>query len=222
MSKILSLTLSDEVYKQLSSLGDLYKQDVNQTVDQILKAVGSQQSRIADIGTWTGAPDLEGALHETVWTCIHLYGVAYGVLNRLQVNGQFSLDDFCSNLDDNYFMFLFSARSDSLYDIYSFDVTKEDEQISLTTNTVLPLKEITPQMLEKLNQVIEARDFETPQGFESVDEVEFEVEESDKENSTLTLSIWTESLEDLPTIKQVSQLVKRIFRKAGIKRGGVG
>jgi len=217
MIKKVTLEVPNEVYDQLSSLCVFYKKDVKQIICRILKAVGSEHKWLTYFSEQYGpSTDIERTLHEIIWACIHSMSFFNYILDKLGVKGEFWLDDFDFDLEENYFMFFYCARSDDLYNIYSFDVTKEPGRVSLSTNTGFYINEVGQEALNKLKQVAQNHDFETPKGFEYVDEIDVEIEE-DEEMWTLRINCWTEALEELPTIKQVSQLVKQICKKAEIK-----
>jgi len=218
MVKKVTLEIPDEVHEQLSSLCAFYKQDVKQIIFRILKAIGSEHRDLTYLSEQSGlSTDIERTLRETVWTSIHSTSLFNYMLEKLGVKGEFWLDDFDFDLEENYFMFHYCARSDNLYNIYSFDVTKEPGRVSLSTNTGFYINEVGQEALNKLKQVAENHDFETPKGFDYVDEIDVEIEEGE-EMWTLRINCWTEALGELPTIKQVSQLVKRICKKAGIEQ----
>jgi hypothetical protein len=135
------------------------------------------------------------------------------VLEELKAEGQFTLEDFEFDLEKNYFRFLYAAYSDSPLNIYSFDVTKENGSASLSTNTGIYVKQTSQESLDKLRKVIS--DFSDP--FD-LSEFNIEIEDDDEEMWTIRIDCSDESLDYLPTIKQMSRVVKQILKKAGVKQ----
>jgi hypothetical protein len=218
MVKKLELEVPDEVYEHLSSLCAFYKQDPHQIILKILEAVGREHSVLTCLSKrYTPTKDIEAALSEIISTFNHSSRLFDYIPNKLGVKGGFCLQDFDVNFEENYFMFYYSATPDNPSNIDSFDVTKEPGCVSLSTNTGFYVDEVGLEALNKLKQVAKKQDFKLPNGFEDVDDIDVEIEENE-EMWTLRINIWAEILEDLPTLKQVSQLIKRICRKAGISQ----
>jgi hypothetical protein len=159
----------------------------------------------------------EQSLSDVFSTAYNGAGLFRYFLRKLQAEGQHTIEDFYFDFEKDYWMFLFDPVSSRLIVDY-FDVTKQDGQVSLTTNSVIMINEVSEKSLNKLKEVVEEHDFKLPiHGFDYVDEVDAEIEEND-ETVTLRINCWMESFEELPTLKQVSQLIHQIFRKSGIKR----
>jgi hypothetical protein len=146
----------------------------------------------------------EQSLSDVFSTAYNGAGLFRYFLRKLQAEGQHTIEDFYFDFEKDYWMFLFDPVSSRL--------------VSLTTNSVIMINEVSEKSLNKLKEVVEEHDFKLPiHGFDYVDEVDAEIEEND-ETVTLRINCWMETFEELPTLKQVSQLIHQIFRKSGIKR----
>ncbi|MEM2292727.1 MAG: hypothetical protein QXS74_08275 [Nitrososphaeria archaeon] len=217
MAKKVTLEIPDEIYKSLSSLCIFYNQGIKQMICGILKAISEGHRWLTVLSEQFGSlSDIGMTLHDIIFTSFLLIDWINYIPDKLGVKrGEFALEDFDFSLEDSYFMFDYAAKSNAKYDIDSFNVTKETGQVSLSIETGFYVNKVSQEALNKLKQLIKDYEFDSLEGFEDVDSVNVEIDEFE-EIWILRINCWAETLEELPTIKQVSRVIKRACKEAGI------
>jgi hypothetical protein len=215
MVKKLILNIPDDSYEQLAFLSEFYKQDVNSIVVSILDAVSQQSRGILNLSKEYKMPvELNTVmfhLFDAGFTAI--YSLFNEVLEKLEVKGLYVLEDFEAKLDEDYIFFAYSALVGCNLHIDSFYLTIDGLK-TLTTNSLIDVKKVSRQALGKLKELVQ--NIVEPEEFVDLEDYNIEIEE-EEEFWTLKIDCMAESLDYLPSVKQVSRFVERIFKKAGIR-----
>ncbi|MBT0160191.1 hypothetical protein G4O51_09425 [Candidatus Bathyarchaeota archaeon A05DMB-2] len=218
MTKKVSLNIPDESFEGLKSLSALCKQDITQTIVGILETAGSQSSLLTYLSKEYKVPvDSKMMLHDVLNAAYHSIGLFNEVLEKLGAKGLFTLEDLCFDLDEDWFNFIFDGLSGNNLLVDNFDVKLKPGSKRVTTRSYINVEEVSAQALGKLKEVVE--DVMEPVEFADCEDFNVDVRE-DEEIWTLEVDYWAASWVYLPGIKNVSKLVKDIFKKAGIKREG--
>lgn len=135
------------------------------------------------------------------------------ILRGLGVERGFTLSDVDFSLKDRYLMLWFDATGDCELFIDSFDITREEDTVTLTTHTSIDVSEQTDKALKKLESIVD--DVVDPWDLEW-----FEVK-IDKSEDSWDLEVicgeYEVYVESLPSLKQISEFIERILRRAGVK-----
>lgn len=214
MTKKISLELSDESYEKFITLTKTINQEPEQTLVTLANQASNYESLIRCF--YQNTPMTFEEILSDVFQNTE-QGIAFFryFLRKLKAEGLYSISDFCFDFEKDYWWFLFdNVGDDSILD--GFDVTKQDGQVSLTVNSTISLNGVSMWSLNRLKEIIEEKDYETPsKGFDAIDEVDIELEEND-ETCRLNITCWMESFEELPSLDNVSKIVRQILRKARI------
>jgi hypothetical protein len=215
MVKKLILNIPDDSYEQLASLSEFYKLDVNSIVVSILDTVSQQSRGILNLSKEYKVPVKLNTvifhLFDAGFTAI--YSLFNEVLEKLEVKGLYVLEDFEAKLDEDYIFFVYSALVGCNLHIDSFYLTIDGLK-TLTTNSLIDVKKVSRQALGKLKELVQ--NIVEPEEFVDLEDYNIEIEE-EEEFWTLKIDCMAESLDYLPSVKQVSRFVERIFKKAGIR-----
>jgi len=215
MVKRISVDIRDDNYKELASLSAFYKQDVKSVIISILDVIGKQGRRILDLSKKYKVPvKLETVMFHMFGELLHTHGLFGGILEQLEVEGLYVLDDFDFDLDERYFMFYYAGLAGSDLQIDTFDVTLEAGVITLTTRSYIEVSKVDNKTLEKLKTTIQST--EVPEEFYELEDYNIEIDE-EEEFSTLRINCFAESLNYLPSVRIISEFIQHLFGKAGIK-----
>jgi len=215
MVKKLSLNISDEKYEELALLSGFYKQDVKQMIDSAMDVLSANRRWLISLSEEYKAPvDFDRVLRDVFWLAGSSMYFFYKIPEKLGVKGLFRLDDFDFDLDEDYFMFAYSALSGSNLLVDAFYVWLERGGKTLSAHSIIEVNEVDKRSLDKLKEAI--KDFDTPEGFQELEEFNVEIEE-EEEFWTLKVDCVVETLDYLPSIRQVSRFLRQIFKKAGIR-----
>lgn len=211
MVKKVSLNISDDNYKKLASLGDFYDQDVEETITSILDAVGSQAGQIINLSKEYKVP----VKLITVIYCMldaglySIYGLFNKVLERLEVKGLYTLEDFGIDLDEYFIWIWYNALPGCNLKIDGFYVRINGLKY-LDTKSYIDAEKVDDETLYDIIQSVEV-----PEEFYDLD-YSFQIG-GDEELLTLEIEFVTDSLYYLPSLKIVSEFVEQVFKKVGIR-----
>lgn len=213
MPKKLSVEVEDETYKQLSDLSANYGLSINQAVDTILKMVASNKGNIERLSEISGPnKNLGCSLYTALSNYLTIASLFKNVLGKVKAEGQFEVDiaNVEINWEDEYFRFRFDAATKD-YSVDSIEVMKEDGSYNLSTNTGIRLDDTKANSFDDLKAVVESMG----NPFE-VDECRIHLDDGE-DFCDLVIDCWDESIEYLPTVKQVDRVIKKILKKAKIR-----
>ena len=223
MIKRLSLGIPQNTHEQLVALSDFYKQDVAETINNILDVVGHLSQSIITIAKEYQVPvTLNATIQALFETGIHsTYSLFNVLLENLGVKGLFALEDFDIKLDEKRMWFLYDALVGCDLYVDQFDVTVEPGVLRLTTTSFIDVEKVGSKALEELKTLVqtieENEDLELPEEFYELEDYSVEVDEGESdENWTLTVDCTAESFDYSPTVRSISEFVGKIFEKAGI------
>lgn len=216
MTKKVSFKIADDSYKELVSLGDFYKQDVEDVIAGILDITGHQAHRIIELGKEYKVPvKLTAVMAHTFAAGFDFMQLFHKVLEDFEAKGLYTLEDFDFDLDKNYLWFYFAALIGCNLQIDAFCISTEPGLSTLTTWSYIDARGVNKKGLEKLKKLVQS--VEVPEEFEEVDDYHIEIDEEDEESLTLTIDCAAEGLGYLPSVKEASKFVEHILRKAEIK-----
>lgn len=217
MDKKVSLSISNSIYKELTSLSDFYKQDVKDTIGSILDAVSKNSRGIINLSKEYKVPiELNTVMFDLLEAAFNSTSYLFNeLLEKLEVKGLFRLEDSEIKLDEEYMWFYYSALGGCNLYVDTFDITIERGLRTLTTYSHIEVNEVNKQILEKLKKLVQS--IEEPYEFaDSLEDFNIEIEETEQ-IWTLQIDLVAESLAYLPSVNRVSEFVKQMFKKAGMK-----
>jgi hypothetical protein len=211
MTKKISLEISNETYQQLSKLAEEYNQDTKSVAKQILEVVSKNKVSIGQISYATQEKNLSSILYRALFnypTMVYLFKDA---ADAVKAEGEYEID--IANIeivwDTNYFRFRFDTRNPE-YMFGSFEFTKEDERYNVSTYTYLSQENTADGSFDELNDVVES--YALP-----FDEFNMYTDSYEGDDCcTLTIDVWSDQLEELPSLKQINKDLKKILKKAKI------
>lgn len=215
MVKKLSLNIPDDSYEKLASLSDFYKQDIKSIVVSILDVVSLQSRGILNLSKEYKVPvKLDTVMFHLFDAGFNsIYSLFNEVLEKLEVKGLYLLEDFETKLDEDYIFFAYAALAGCNLHVDSFYLTIDGLK-TLTTNSLIEVEKVSKQALGKLKELVQ--NIVEPEEFLNLEDYNIEIEE-EEEFWTLRIDCMAESLDYLPSVKQVSRFVEQIFKKAGIR-----
>lgn len=217
MNKKISLTVTEDSYKKLSSLSDFYNLDVENAIVSILDVVGRVGRGIINLSKDYKVPvKLTTVMSHIFFAGFHSMRAIFNeVLENLEVKGLYTLGDLDTDLDENYMWLSYAALRGCNLLIDQIDITLKSGLKGLTTHSYIEVKKVNNKVLGKLKELVESIEI-PPREFGDVTDYKIEVEEDD-EFWHLRVDFTDESLSYLPSVKGISKFVERIFKKAGIK-----
>ena len=216
MVKNMSINLPEEAYEKIKTLSDFFNQDIEQTIISILDAIGKNGYWIKTLGKDKVPLEFESVLFHMLDASHHSIGLFDNILEKFDAKGLYIIADFDYNLDEYYYFFVYDSLKGNPLFIDSFHVAifEPGELKRLTTHSLIDVKKNKERSLEKLKKI--AVDIDICEKFDHLEDNTIEIEEDD-EIWSLRIDLYAESLDYLPSIKQVSKLVKQIFKNSGIK-----
>ena len=217
MVKKVSLNISDDNYKELSSLSDFYNQDVEDVIISILDAVGMGASRIINLSKEYKVPvNLVSVIRQILDASI--CSLSNEVLEKLEVKGLCRLEDFDIDIDLKHMWFYYSVLTDKLQ-IDTFHLEIHPGLKYLDTKSYIDVEKVDSKALDKLYDLVES--VEVPEEFGLLEDylipAKIKINEEDEELWNLEVDcVAAASLNYLPSLKRISEFVEQIFKKVGI------
>lgn len=211
MTKKISLEISNETYQQLSKLAEEYNQDTKSVAKQILEVVSNNKVSIGQISFATQEKNLSLILYRALFNYPTMAYLFKDAADAVKAEGEYEIDiaNIAIVWDTNYFRFRFDTRNPE-YMFGSFEFTKEDERYNVSTYTYLSQENTADGSFDKLNDVVES--YALP-----FDEFNMYTDSHEGDDCcTLTIDVWSDQLEDLPSLKQINKELKKILKKAKI------
>lgn len=216
MVKRVSLTIPDEIYKELIALSDSYKLGIQETIISILKAVGMESRWIIDLRKDYEVPvNLTNVVTHVVSAAFHSLSLFNKILEKMEVKGLYRLEDFDFNLDKNYMLFYYSALAGCNLKIDAFDVTIQPGFKSLTTYSYIEVGKANKGILGDLKRFIQT--VQVPEEFDYLEDYDIEIIEEET-FWILQINCTADSFDNLLSIKEISRFVGQVFKKVGIKK----
>ncbi len=214
MTRKVVLSIPDDNYKELASLSEFYKQDIKQTILEILETVGRNEDFLKKLNKGYKVPaEPKWALADVLHAGTDLILSSSIVLELLQAEGLFTLTELSCDLDESSFDFSYDALNGSNLCVDQFFVTMGHELKSLRAYSIIDAAKVGKKSLEKLEKLVE--EIEQPKEFYDVEEYDIDIMPGE-EYPSLVIRCDAESLGDFPNVKELSRFVERLFKKAGI------
>jgi hypothetical protein len=214
MTRKVVLSIPDGNYRELASLSEFYKQDIKQTILEILESVGRNENFLKKMNKGYKVPaEPKWALDDVLNAGTDLIRSSNNVLELLQAEGLFTLNELSCDLDESSFDFSYEALKGSNLCVDQLFVTIEQGLKSLRAHSIIDAAKVGKKSIEKLEKLVE--EIEQPKEFYDVEEYDIDIE-PEEEYPSLIIRCDAESLGDFPNIKELSRFVERLFKKAGI------
>jgi hypothetical protein len=219
MTKELKLNIPDEDYDKIASLSNYYKIGINEVAEKIVQEVCSHNIDLTNLSeTFKVPPDLVMTLGHFLNSAREGISLFDDIEERLGVKGMFGFDSIDFDLSKDFFCFNYSALMGSNLYIESFYFTLDKGIPALATNTAIFCDKERKEALDRLKTTFKNRANIEPPEFGDLETYDISLEEETEDMWSIDIECVGESIEDLPTLKQISRIIKRIFKKAGIKR----
>jgi hypothetical protein len=213
MSKKLSLNVSEDRYEKLVNLARECGVDLEGFIKALVEGVLLFSDEVLTVKRENPSYGLCEVFSEVFQNAHYGRSLVRGILRELGVERGFMLSDVDFNLKDRYLMLWFDATGDCELFIDSFDITRIKDTVTLTTRTSIDISEQTDKALKKLESIVD--DVVDPWSLEL-----FEVK-IDKGEDSWDLEVmcgeYEIHVESIPSLKQISEFIKRILRRAGVK-----
>lgn len=204
----ITLNVPEETFKDLNSLSDFYNQDVNQTIISILNAISLESGWIINLGKEKKRSMIfDRILNEFLRAGVHSTYFFEKIPQELGGEGLFVLEDFDFSLVEDHFWFSYAATQESNLWITSFQFAMNHDDNTITCNFYVNFEKEDEKSLENLE--CEAANY-----FEELDPEHYSYEVTE---DGISIEYTADSLEDFPSLKQISKIIKEICKEAGIK-----
>lgn len=215
MVKRVSLTLTDDIYENLAALSDYYTENIQDTIKSILEIISMNSRWITNLrNDYKVSVNLKNVLTHIIYAAFHSLSLFNNVLEKMDVKGLYTLEDFEFDLDENYMWLNYSALADCDLKIDTFDITIRPGLKTLTTYSCIEAGKANQRILEDLKSFIQT--IQVPAEFEYLEDYNIEIIE-EEEFWTLKIDCTADSFNNLPSIKRISRFVDLIFKKFKIK-----
>jgi hypothetical protein len=217
MPKRISIEIPDENYEELSSLSKSFKQDVNQTVTDTLEVMVMESKFLENISKeYKVLITPKMILSHTFDAARRSMELFNEILEKIEAKGLFMLEDFEFNLDEFSFTFTYAALEGSNTNVYSFCLTLESGVKTLRADSIIEVSKVGEEALENLEKVVQDFVEQGHEEFEGVETYDIDVEQDDPEFAHLVITCVAETLENFPSVKELSQIIGKLFKKSGI------
>lgn len=218
MTKKVMLDLPENIYEKLSSISNIYNEEIDTTLVNILNVVGTESSWLENFRENYKVPiGSQNVLAHMLLAANHSMGFFNQVLEELNAKGFFAIEDFEYDLEENYFTFRYAGLQGSDFCIDGMSLTLKPNEISLRTESTIDVRSISKSSLEKLKQAV--KKFDEPEGltFAWLENYSVDLEADDEEFWTLVVNCEGDCFDNFPTIEEISSVVKTLLTQAGIK-----
>jgi len=207
MEKI-TLSVPEEIFKDLNSLSDFYNQDVNQTIISILNAISVESGWIINLAKEKKRSVIfDRILNEFLRAGVYSAHFFEKIPQELGGEGLFVLEDFDFSFVEDHLWFNYAATQESNLWITSFEFARNHCDNTITCNFYVDVEKAGAESLEKLE--CEAANY-----FEELDPEHYSYEVNE---DSISIQYTASSIEDFPILKQISKIIKEICAGAGIK-----
>jgi hypothetical protein len=217
MPKRISVEIPDKNYEELSSLGNSFKKNVNQIVADTLEVIVMESKFLERISKEYKVPITpKMILSHTFDAANRSMELFNEILEKLDAKGLFMLNDFEFNLDEFSFTFSYASPEGSNTNIHSFGLTLEPGVKVLRADSIIEVSKVGEAALEKLEKIVQDFAEQGHEEFEGVETYDIDVEQDDPEFAHLVITCEAETLENFPSVKALSQIIGKLFKKSGI------
>jgi hypothetical protein len=210
--------IPDEIYDEMGSLGAFNKQDADDVIVNILKAVKTNSYNIIELGKAYRVPiTLENVISNILEAGVCSTNQLYNkVLEHFGVKGLYWFEDSTINeiaLDENKIRIVYEpyiGGPDFRVDRLDFESVGGVKKLS--TWSYIDKEKVTKEALRKLKRLVKHVD--------SFDEFEDDIaimviDENDI--CFLQIDFEADSIDSLPSVARISDFVKKLFAKADIR-----
>ena len=218
MKKQVILDIDEDAYKSLTALSDLYGQDVEKTINDILDVIGFESRWIMSLSKEYRVPlGLVAVMSHIFGAGRHLtYSLFDKILESLDAKGFFFGSDLEIDLDEHRIWVNYPALAGCHLYVDEFDVTVDPGHVRLTAPSYLDAEKVSGNTLERLKAMVDnIGETELPEEFYDLEGYSVEVDE-DEDHLALVVDCTAESLDYSPKVSTVSDLVRQILVQAGI------
>lgn len=220
MVKEVTLSVSDDSYKELLSLSDFLKLDVETMLSTVLNAIGTHSSvhRIVNLSKEYRVPvEFEEVMANIPEAGLLSKEMLFNpILEKLKAKGLYYVDDAGIDFDEADFWFHAAGLMGSELKVDSFFIHMNRGHTSIEVYQTVETGKSSVDALGKLKEIIENESVEYPSEFYDID-YEAKIDDRDEEFWELEIFCWAGSLDELPSIKAISDFIKQVFKKAGIE-----
>ena len=209
MEKKITLVISDKTFQALASLSNFFNESFDKTVISVLNEVGTNSNLIVDRGREKKrSVGFDRVFNELLQAGFLSSEFFQKIPRQLDGEGLFVLQDFDFSLEEGRLAFTYAATQDSKLWITSFGLEMIRSEYVLACDSYVDLEKNGEESLEKLES--SAHDC-----FEELDPEHYAYEVNE---NGLTVQYSTFSMDDLPSLRQVSTIIRDIFEGAEIKK----
>jgi len=213
----ITLDIEQDTHERLSTLGEQFGKDVTEIIDEILDTISFYSDRIVDRSKdyevqITLRTVISHVLSESRQTSNSLFDK---ILEGLEAKGHFVPDDMQFDLDEMSIWINYAGLLGSELLVDELDVTLSGLKRLIATH-LIENKKIDDAALASLDDLTKDVGYlDLPEGFYDLEDYSIEFIEDD-DYSRLEIYVAGESLEDLPAIPEISDMMKQILSKVGI------
>jgi hypothetical protein len=210
--------IPDEIYKSLRPLAVLCKQDVDDVIVEILKAVGSNNYDITKLRESYRVPmTLEQLMKHILEAGVDSIEQLYDkVLEHLGVKGLYWFEDRSINeidLEGDKIRIVYDAHTGAPDFVARLDFETDGRFKTLSTDSYMDLEEVSKEAVSKLKRLV--KEVDPYEEFDEPEDVSIEVVD-DIDMCYLKMFFEAATFDQLPTVARISSFVKKLFAKAGI------
>lgn len=223
MVKRVSLTVANDTYENLAALSDHYGEDVQDAIKDMLEIISMNSRWVTNLKDNYKVPvGLRNVLAHIIGVAFHSLSLFNKVLEKMDVKGLYTLEDFEVDLDENYMWLFYDALAGCHLKVDAFDITIKPGLKRLTTFTYIEVRKNSKRLLEDLKKFIQniqasAEFDQIPEEFEYLEDYDIEIIE-EGELWTLQIDCIADSFDNLPSIRRISRFIEQIFKKFKIKK----
>jgi hypothetical protein len=205
MEKKITLSIPERTLDNIVTISHFYGQNTNQTIIDMLNTIANSSSSVIAIGKERKrSTDFEKNLYDLLQAGFLTASFFQQILKKLNAEDLFFLQDLDYDLDEGRLWIHYAATPKSTLPIISFALEITHENYTLQCDSHIDLEKIDPEVLDTLED--RAASF-----FEELG-CNYEVTEDG-----LMVQYSAACLEDLPSLKKISKIIKEFFEESGIK-----
>jgi hypothetical protein len=215
MVRTIAVEIPERTSTRLDKLSRFFGQDVDKTVSDLLESLSEADRWIESLGEkYKPIPVALSNFLENITTSAVMHMKDMDPIPKIfGVQGAFWISVFEVDIDNDRFEFSYNTLPGFKFAVHRFDLNMKRGAKNLYTLTTLDPREVREEALAELKSTLKEL---KPSEFAKLESFSIETEES-KDLFFIEINCYAHSVRDFPSIRRVSALLKRVFKKCGIK-----
>lgn len=214
MARTIVIDIPDETHERLAKLSRFFGRDVDKTVLDLLESLSESDNWLETLGEkYKPAPvALSNFLTNLTTSAVaHLHSMD-NIPEIFKVKGVFWITSLKADIDNDHFEFSYNTLPGCKLAVHRFVLNMDHGKPNLYTLTVLDLEKISVESLDKLKEALQKLQ---PSEFSLLERFTIEIKVHEG-LFFIDINCFAGSVKDFPSVRRVSALLKRVFKKCGI------